>query len=143
LNNTQELLAKTPLVVHRGPYAMGAWNTAQVSAVYAGLLRGHESLAFVAMDDREATALLRESTLSELPPPRSLQRGWVVITLDTVFEWDVVGVLATVAGALADAGIPIGAATAFSRDHILVPSNRMKEALGALKGLCGEVSYRD
>jgi hypothetical protein len=143
LNNAQELLAQTNLVVHRGPYALGAWNTAQVSAVYAGLLRGHESLAFVTMDDREATALLRESTLSELPPPKNVQRGWVVITLDTVFEWDVIGILAVVSGALADAGIPIGAATAFSRDHILVPASRLREALSALKGLCGEVSYRD
>ncbi len=138
-----DLLSKTELVVHPGPFALGSWSKAQVSAVYAGILRGNEALAFVVLDDREATAMLREKTLMELPPPRHVEKGWAVITLDQVMEWDVVGVLAAVTGALAEAGLSLGAATAFSRDHLLVRTERLDDALAALRSLCGGVTVRD
>ncbi len=140
MNRTaDELLRRTRLLVRKGPYAMGAWPPAQVSAVYAGILRGNETTAFVMLDEREATALLHEKNLPELPPPKSIERGWSVITLDQKMDWDVVGVLAIVSQALAAASIPIGAATAFSRDHILVPRARLEDALLALKERCGEI----
>lgn len=142
-NAAAELLARTGLVVHRGPFALGAWIPAQASAVFAGLLRGNERLAAVVLDEHEATALIREKSLLEMPPPRQLERGWAVITLDQAMDWDVVGVLAAVTGALAAAHVPLGAATAFSRDHILVHRDRLEDALAALQPLCGKVTVRD
>lgn len=141
--SAEDLLSKTELVVHPGPYAVGAWSKAQVSAVYAGILRGNEALAVVVLDDMEATAMLREKTLIELPPPRKVEKGYAVVTLDAVMEWDVVGVLAAVSGALAEAGVSMGAATAFSRDHLLVKADRLDDALAALRSLCGGVTVRD
>ncbi len=137
------LLARTPLVVRRGPFALGAWSRAQASAVSSGLLRGRSEVTLHFVDDLEVTALLRESALMELPPPRSVQRGWSLITLDAVFDFELTGVLAALSAPLAAAGIPIGAMTAFSRDHLLVPCLRLDDALAALAGLCGPVRTVD
>jgi hypothetical protein len=138
-----ELLARTPLTVRRGPYALGAWSRAQASAVGSGLLRSRSDVALHMADDLEVTALLRESALAELPPPRGVQRGFAIITLDTVMGWDLTGVLAAVTAPLASAGIPVAAFTAFSRDHVLVPWERLDEALAALSPLCGPVRAVD
>jgi hypothetical protein len=137
------LLARTPLVVRRGPFALGSWPTAQLPLLSALLpavaARADGAPCLWCVDDLELTALLPERALAELPPPQRVERGWCVLTLDTVMAWDVTGVLAAVAGALAAAGVPLGAVTAFSRDHLLVPSARLPDALAALAGLCGSV----
>ncbi len=137
------LLKATPLVVRRGPFALGSWAPAQVSAVYAGLLRAHGELAFAVLDDKEATALVVETHLFELPPPHRLERGWSVLTLDQTMAWDLVGVLARVTTALAGAGLPVGAITAFQRDHLLVKYEKLERALEALSGVCGDVRIID
>lgn len=141
--DARALLARTPLIVRKGPFALASWPPAQASAVSAAALRSNSDVVLWMRDEREVTALLRESALSSAPPPRNSQRGWVLLTLDLPMEWDVTGVLAAVSGALAGAGIPIGAVTAYARDHVLVPADRLDAALAALAGLCGEVRLLD
>ena len=134
-----ELLARTPLLVRRGPYVLAAWAPAQISAVCQGLLRCRTATGFVILDELEATALLPEHALLEMPPARHVQRGFALITLGTTMEWNVTGVLAALSTALAAAGVPLGAAAAFSRDHLFVAADRLDDALAALKPLCAEV----
>src|SRR5262249_5702094 len=134
-----ELLARTPLLVRRGPYVLAAWMPAQISAVCQGLLRCRTSHGFVVLDEVEASALLPEHALLEMPPPRHVQRGFALITLGQSMEWNVTGVLAAVSAALAEARVPLGAAAAFSRDHLFVPADRLDDALAALQPLCAEV----
>jgi len=141
--DARALLARTPLTVRLGPFALASWAPAQVSAVSAAALRSHSDVALWMRDDLEVTALLRESALASAPPPRHAQRGWALLTLDQPMDWEVTGVLAAVSGALAAAGIPIGAVTAFARDHVLVPVDRLDEALAALSAVCGEVRRLD
>jgi hypothetical protein len=137
------LLSRTPLVVRAGPYVLGAWAPAQAGAVGAALLRRPADLLAWTRDELEVSALCREATLSDLPQPRSVQRGWTVLTLDQAMAWDVTGVLAAVCGALAAAGVPVGAFSAYSRDHLLVPAERLDAALAALAPLCSEVRRVD
>lgn len=143
-NDVDELLRQTTLVVRRGPYALGAWLPTQISAVYAGLLRAQNCDFHVALlDEREATALILEKYLFELPPARRIEKGWAVVTLDVDLAWDVVGVLAAISAHLAAAGVPTGALAAFSRDHFLIRGDRLDEALAALEAVCGDVVHRD
>ena len=115
-----------------------------MSAVYAGLLRAQNCFFNLALlDEKEATALILEKYLFELPPARKLEAGWAVVTLDVDLAWDVVGVLNAIAKHLADAGVPTGALAAFSRDHFLIQRDQLDDALAALEPLCGEVVYRD
>ena len=139
MSDARDLLARTPLLVHRGPYVLAAWAPAQISAVCQGLLRCRTARGLVILDELEASALLPESALIDMPPARHVQRGFALITLGQPMEWNVTGVLAAVSAALAQAGVPLGAAAAFSRDHLFVPVDRLDEALAALAPLCAEV----
>jgi len=139
MSDALALLASTPLVARRGPFVLASWTPAQVSAVCQGLLRCRTTHGLVILDEREATALLPEAALLDMPPARHVQRGWALITLDQPMEWNVTGVLAAVATALAAAGIPLGAAAAFARDHVYVPAERLDDALDALRPLCAGV----
>lgn len=135
------LLAKTTVVVDAGPFALAAWPVTQASAVHIGVLRARRVPYFVMEDALECTALVHEAALRELPPPRQAEYGWCVLTLDQVMTWDVIGVLAVLTSALADAGVSVGAVTAFSRDHLLVQAARLEAACAALRPLCREVVH--
>jgi hypothetical protein len=157
----RELLARTPLLVRARPHALAAWprdaahavdapsagpsaapSGAQLAASLAAVAaREPGALVLWCVDEREVTALLPQAALASLPAPASCERDRAVITLDAVMAWDVTGVLAAVSAALALAGIPLGAVTAFSRDHLLGPRARLPDALAALSGLCGEVRH--
>ncbi len=56
-----------------------------------------------------------------------------LLTIDVVFDLDVVGVMAQLSQKLADANIPIMVYSSFSRDHILVPKEHVTKAIEVLK----------
>ena len=141
--DARELLSRTPLIARRGPYTLGSWPIAQASAVAAGMLRSAPGIWWLVVDEHEVTALVADSALSELPPARRSEPGWSVITLDLSMDWDVTGVIAAVSDSLARAGIPLGAVAAYSRDHLLVPGNRLELALATLSKLCADVRVLD
>src|SRR5262249_7495337 len=99
VTDAAELLARTPLLVRRGPYVLASWMAAQISAVCQGLLRCRTSHGAVVLDELEASALLPEHALLEMPPPRNVQRNFALITLGQPMPWNVTGVLAAVAAA--------------------------------------------
>jgi hypothetical protein len=127
--DAREILRRTPLRVHEGPFALAAWEIGTE-------LPRLEGFGFVVCDGWETTALVLEEDLGRFPEPERIERGFSVLTLDAPMAWDVVGVLALVTEALAAAGIPAGACAAFRRDHLLVPAARLEEALTALRPLC-------
>lgn len=61
-----------------------------------------------------------------------VEAGWRLLTFDVVLAWDVVGFLAHVTRILAEAGVSVGALTAFSRDHLLIKQENLGTALRAL-----------
>ena len=134
-----QLLAKTTVRLRRGPYVLGKWPLAMESAVHAGVIRAQRIVSVVMRDDLEVTALVEESALSEMPPARKVEGGWSLLTLDTVMEWQLVGVMAEVSSALAAAGVPLGAFAAFSRDHIIVQAEHLGAARDVLARLCAGV----
>lgn len=60
-----------------------------------------------------------------------------LITLDLPLEPTLTGLMAHLARALAEAGVPIFPYAAYSRDHILVPAEKAEAALAALNRLKG------
>jgi hypothetical protein len=63
---------------------------------------------------------------------------YALITVDAVLEPALVGFIAHLGGALAEAGIPIFPYAAYSRDHIVVPASRLGDAMSVLERLKGE-----
>ena len=61
--------------------------------------------------------------------------AWVRFEL--AMEWELVGFLAHVTGALAKRGIPLGAVCGYSRDHLFVPLVHLESARAVLGELFG------
>lgn len=138
----RDLLQKSTLVLRRGPYLLGSWPLAMQSAVHAGVLRARVSFSLVLTDELEVSALLAESALPLMPAPRRSERGFALLTLDTPMEWNVVGVLAALSEAMAQAGVPLGAFSAYSRDHLIVQHAHLDAALTAARKLVSAVDER-
>ena len=94
-------------------------------------------------DGREVTLLLDENDcqrIRHLVRDAKIERGFRLVTLDIELPWNVVGYLARVTEILAANGIPVGALSSFSRDHLLVKQDDLGRALRVLseqvKELC-------
>ena len=104
--------------------------------------RGSEP--FMVLRDRlEITLLLDEvdwKTMRHAARDARVESGFRILTFDVELDWSVVGFLAFVTRILADSGIPVGALSAFSSDHLLIKQEHLGKALVTLgkyvKELC-------
>jgi hypothetical protein len=86
-------------------------------------------------DTYEVTLLLEEEdwrVMRHAVRDARVEGGWRLVTLDIELGWNVTGFLARVTEILASAGIPLGALTAFSRDHLLIKQDDLGTALRVL-----------
>lgn len=102
-----------------------------------------DSPFLVFRDGREVTLLLEENDwqrIRHLVRDAKIEPGFRLVTLDIELPWSVVGYLARVTEILAASGIPVGALSSFSRDHLLIKQNDLGMALRVLsehvKELC-------
>jgi hypothetical protein len=70
-----------------------------------------------------------------LPGHKTLPASYRLITIDVELEPNLVGFMAHISRALAAAGIPLMPLAAFSRDHLLVPSDKFDLTLKVLEKL--------
>jgi hypothetical protein len=63
----------------------------------------------------------------------SRERNWRHITIEADLPFDVVGFFAKYANALASAKIPILPFASYKFDHVLVPADRIDEAVAAMQ----------
>lgn len=63
-----------------------------------------------------------------------------LITIDAILEPDLIGFMATISTALANAKVGVFPYAAYARDHILVPSHQADTALTVLKSLQDSMS---
>lgn len=102
-----------------------------------------ESPFLIFRDGREVTLLLEEKDwqrIQHIVRDAKVERGFRLITLDLELPWNVVGYIARVTEILAASGIPVGALSSFSRDHLLIKQDDLGRALRVLgehvKELC-------
>ena len=94
-----------------------------------------ESNFLLLRDPFEVTLLLEESdwrAMRHAARDARVEMGFRLVTLGVELGWDVVGFMALVTRILAEAGVPVGALSAFSRDHLLVKQEDLGRALRAL-----------
>jgi hypothetical protein len=65
--------------------------------------------------------------------PGRVERGWRCLAVDGVLEFDQVGILASLALPLAQAGISIFVVSTYDTDYLLVKQDRLESALEALR----------
>jgi len=68
----------------------------------------------------------------DLPEGIEAERDWSLFTLQGPFPFALTGVLSSVLGPLAQAGVPIFAVSTFDTDHVLVPARLREAAVAAL-----------
>lgn len=61
-----------------------------------------------------------------------VEAGWSCLQVAGVLDFSLVGILARIAGTLADAGVSLFAVSTFDTDHILVKTTDLPTALAAL-----------
>ncbi len=83
----------------------------------------------VARTAEEVSVVCREEAV-----PEGVRRaaGWACLKVDGPLAFDETGILAALAGPLAQAGIALFALSTFDTDYLLVPQGALPEALDAL-----------
>lgn len=94
-----------------------------------------EALAVI-NDHRETTVVIA----SDLLPPDSSdvikrEDGWQLYTFELTLAFEVVGFLAQVSTALAQAGVSIFVLSSYSTDHLLVKADQREQTIAALSQL--------
>ncbi len=83
-------------------------------------------------DFEEITLFLKESELEKINPLKA-EKGFRLITFETVMSFDTVGFIAKVSSALAQSNIPVLVLSSYSTDHILVREKDLEKAVEVLK----------
>jgi hypothetical protein len=91
------------------------------------------SLAVI-KDDRETTCIIDESKLGS-QKFLGFEGDWRMITFDMVLPLSLVGFIAAVSGALADAGVNLFTISAYTTDHVFVKDQKLETAVRALEKL--------
>jgi hypothetical protein len=112
-------------------------------AVAAGVIASVDApFGVMIADESEVSLLISTSALERfgerLGEYVAGDELYALITVDAVLEPTLVGFIAHLGGALAEAGIPIFPYAAYSRDHIVVPASRLGESITTLERLKAE-----
>lgn len=133
------VLASTEIHTDGHVYRLLSLPPQDISLACAILAEAGQPVSAVVVDAYEVSLLLREDVMQR-HDKRLRKATWSdacyhLITFSQALEPDLVGFLARVSTALANAGIPILALAAHSRDHILVPAADFTKAMAELHAL--------
>jgi hypothetical protein len=107
-----------------------AWAQSESPTAFLSITRTRDELSIVC-----------ES--SQVPAEVAAERGWRCLKVAGPLDFSLVGVLASLAGPLARAGIPIFAISTFDTDYLLVNAAKLELAIGVLESadhVVGEMS---
>ncbi len=131
------LLARTRLRVDPRTFVIAAIPARFESAVRSTLAETHAPF-FAQITPGEVSIVLAADEWGRARhafPGAKEEPGYRLITLDVHFDWQVIGYLAAVTRALADAGVPVGVLSSFHHDHLLVRADLLDKAGAALQHL--------
>lgn len=86
-------------------------------------------------DDAEPTVVIAESRLDALDEIAAVERGWRRLSFDATLPFNLVGFLARVTTALAEADVAVFAISAYATDHVLVKATDLATATERLSEL--------
>jgi uncharacterized protein len=136
-NDPRALLATCEVEIAPETFSLAALSHTAFAALIqnADISPRGASPFFIFSDKFEVTLLLADQDLRLVRHAMGdarVEPGFRLITFNIVLDFDVVGFMSEVSRLLADAGVPIIAVSAYSRDHILVRQDDLGRALAAL-----------
>lgn len=137
--DVKALIANTTLFTDGEPYVMLALPPAAITVAAGIVAEISDPFTVLVVDKDEVTLVVPHEAIEEFA---ARLRGQVVsetrfrlITFDVALPHTVVGYLAVICAALAEAQIPVFPYSAFTRDHILVPEALLDKAIQVLERL--------
>jgi len=106
------------------------------------LLEGDGPMQLV-LEGGECTLLVEESLglrLAAARPGVRVQAPLAWVRFELAMEWELVGFLARLTGALAEVGVPLGAVCGYSRDHLFLAREYEPAARSVLEAMLGPES---
>jgi hypothetical protein len=129
LRDLDELLRGLAPTIRPGQFVMVSTNS----------LSSLPALATV-VEDEGTSLVIERHTADAFRLDYSEVFGWITLTVHSSLA--AVGLTAAVAGALAVDGIPCNVLAGFHHDHLLVPTDRVDDALSALAALSEGAAVR-
>ena len=134
-----EALQEATLVSDEQVYQIIRLPASAITAAAGVLAEIGEPFGALIADKDEVTLIIPADTLNtftrRLPDYQPSAAQYRLITFEAVLEPTMIGFMARVSSALADAGIPIFPYAAYTTDHILVPADNFAAAVEALNRL--------
>jgi hypothetical protein len=137
--NLDETLANLTLFSDERDYSLVQFPARAITLAAGIIAEIADPFAVLIVDKDEVTLIIPTELMSEferrIPDGASALPPYRLITLDQELDPELTGFLAAISRVLAEAGIPILAFSAASRDHFLVPSNQYNIAVSVLENL--------
>lgn len=135
--SAQEVFAQAKLYTEDTVYTLIRLPAAAIWAGAGVLADLAEAFSALVADKDEVTLVMaldawQEDYAQRLPGAQQ-EGAFRLITFDITLELSMVGFMAIVSRVLAEAGISLLAISAFSRDHLLVPTEAFERAWEAIK----------
>ncbi len=115
--------------LHAKAITLAAGIVAEIGDPFSALIIDKDEVSIMMIDQAV------EAFQQRLPEHEVSNIAYRLITFEVALALDLVGFMAKVSKALADANISIMTYAAYTRDHILVPSDQHQRALHTLKTL--------
>jgi uncharacterized protein len=136
---TAEILANTTFYTDNEPYLVLKLPSAAITVAASIIAEISDPFCALITDKDEVTLVVPHEALEEfakrLRGHEVLGERYRLITIDAVLPPDLIGFMAKISAALAEAGVPIFPYAAYSRDHLLVPETKFEVAMSALQTL--------
>jgi len=136
MDPARQALASAVLYVDGLDYALIHLPAPAITAAAGVLAEIGEPFSALIVDKDEVTLVLPDEDWQDFKarlPDHHAAGPFRLITFDLPLALDLVGFLALVSRALADAGVTVLAFSAFERDHLLVPASQLEQAIAALR----------
>ena len=136
-HNARELLRRSRVEVDPGTFVFVSMpHSAFATLLHDARIGPRGAGPFMIFFDRhEVTLVLEEADFAATRSAISdakIERGYRLVTFDLVLDPNVTGFIALISEILAEAGVPVMAISAFSRDHVLIRQQDLATALRAL-----------
>lgn len=134
----QDALKAAKLYTDEQDYLMITLPPRAITAAAGIIAEIGEPFCTVIADKDEVTLIIPADALKDFErriPGYKASEPYRLLTFDVELEPTLTGFMAVISRALADAGIPIIPLGAFTRDHLLVPSQHVDRAIETLKAL--------
>ena len=132
-------MKRTHLLADKRHYNMIRLPISDLSVAHAVLLTADEPFFAIIFDQHEITIVAPIETwayIAERSPNAVREQGsFRLITFDVVLPPTLIGYMARISAALAQAQVPIFPFAAYSRDHIIVAADKFQAAWDALTAL--------